>query len=71
MNTLCLMHTTLDKRRKTLVKVTEAIARLGHTFHNVPILQDCARVQVIKVNDKYLDCDLDYLDDDEGIDTLE
>ena len=71
-NTPCTLHMTLGKRGKTLMKVEEGIAMPGHTFHTVPIPQECARVQIIKVIvDKYLTCEIDYPNEEEGIETLE
>ena len=38
----------------------------------MPIPQECARVQIIKVvDDKYLTCEIDYPNEEEGIETLE
>ncbi|RLM75107.1 hydroxyproline-rich glycoprotein-like [Panicum miliaceum] len=70
-NTPCTLHMTLGKRGKTLMKVADGIATPERTFHTVPIPQECARVQIIKVDDKYLTCELDYPNEEEGIETLE
>ncbi|GJN09651.1 hypothetical protein PR202_ga27676 [Eleusine coracana subsp. coracana] len=32
--------------------------------------KECARVQIVKAEENYFSCDLDYPDEDEGIDTL-
>jgi hypothetical protein len=56
---------TLGKRGKTLVKVADGIAMPGHTFHIVPIPQECVRVQIIKVDDNYLTSELDYPNEEE------
>ncbi|GJN04913.1 hypothetical protein PR202_ga22497 [Eleusine coracana subsp. coracana] len=70
-NTPCSLHMTLSKRGNTLVKVADGIVIPGRTFHNVTIPHECARVQIVKVDENYLSCDLDYPDEDEGIETLE
>ena len=70
-DTPCSLHVPIGKKGRATIKVAEGIAMVGRTFHTAPIPPECAKVQVIRVvDDQYLNNDLDYPVEDEGIETL-
>ena len=70
-DTPCSLHVPIGRKGRATIKVAEGIAMVGRTFHTAPIPPECAKVQVIRVvDDQYLNNDLDYPVEDEGIETL-